>query len=98
MAGLRLRYPPGTAPGRPPGNLSIPLSAAEFYQALTLRNQGLLSSDEQQMLRRAAFLIAGCGSVGGAGVPVISGYDIAGVQLIMVHDYCRPRARVLPLG
>jgi hypothetical protein len=38
----------------------------EFYAAFTARNRGLVSDDEQQMLRRAVILVAGCGSIGGA--------------------------------
>ncbi len=38
----------------------------ELYTELTLRNRGLISMDEQQMLRRSTLLIAGCGAVGGA--------------------------------
>jgi hypothetical protein len=183
----------------PPDGTSVPLSGAEFYRAFTLRNQGLISDAEQQLLRHAGFLVAGCGTIGGAvveplvrlgaerlvlaepdeyelhnlnrqharlrdlgrnkavvlaewaaqvnpharvavdtagitpanaarhvaaaavifdavdvttapalackyllhkeaqlaGVPVVCGYDIAGVQLILVYDYRRPRARVL---
>ena len=40
----------------------------ELYAELTLRNRGLISQDEQQVLRRATILVAGCGAVGGATV------------------------------
>lgn len=38
----------------------------EFYSLLITRNQGLVSPEDQQRLRRANVLVAGCGSVGGA--------------------------------
>jgi tRNA threonylcarbamoyladenosine dehydratase len=38
----------------------------EFYASFTVRNRGLVSDGEQQMLRRAVILVAGCGSIGGA--------------------------------
>jgi tRNA A37 threonylcarbamoyladenosine dehydratase len=42
------------------------LGQQEFYASFTARNRGLVSDDEQQMLRRAVILVAGCGSIGGA--------------------------------
>lgn len=38
----------------------------DFYAQITIRNAGVISDDEQTALRQATFLIAGCGSVGGA--------------------------------
>lgn len=38
----------------------------DFYAQLTTRNEGVISDDEQTALRQATFLIAGCGSIGGA--------------------------------
>jgi hypothetical protein len=40
----------------------------ELYAELTLRNRGLISLAEQETLRRATILVAGCGAVGGATV------------------------------
>jgi len=37
-----------------------------FYAQLTMRNEGVINDDEQAALRQATFLIAGCGSIGGA--------------------------------
>ena len=37
-----------------------------FYKELTARNRGLVAPDLQSALRRARFVIAGCGSTGGA--------------------------------
>lgn len=38
----------------------------EFYRRLTERNRGLVDGAEQQRLRAARILVAGCGSIGGA--------------------------------
>jgi hypothetical protein len=38
----------------------------EFYRRLTERNRGLVDAAEQQRLRQARILVAGCGSIGGA--------------------------------
>lgn len=40
----------------------------ELYAELTMRNRGLISLAEQEVLRRATILVAGCGAVGGATV------------------------------
>lgn len=38
----------------------------QFYARFITRNRGLISDEEQEALRRANILVAGCGSVGGA--------------------------------
>src|SRR4051794_19542654 len=38
----------------------------DLYAELTLRNRGLIGQDEQQRLREATILVAGCGAIGGA--------------------------------
>ncbi len=49
------------------GDTGIPLPPAnEFYARLVTRNHGLITDAEQQRLRTASILVAGCGSVGGA--------------------------------
>ncbi|HTU18332.1 MAG TPA: ThiF family adenylyltransferase [Gemmataceae bacterium] len=40
----------------------------EFYAQLITRNEGLVSQQDQERLRKAVILIAGCGSVGGAAI------------------------------
>ncbi|MBV9547774.1 MAG: ThiF family adenylyltransferase [Chloroflexi bacterium] len=47
-------------------NTTLPADPAAFYATLVERNAGLLTSDEQTALRRRRFVIAGCGSTGGA--------------------------------
>ena len=42
--------------------------ATTFYEELTKRNAGLISPDAQELLRTLRFVIAGCGSTGGATV------------------------------
>ena len=37
-----------------------------FLSELKLRNRGLISNDDQRRLSEAVFLVAGCGSTGGA--------------------------------
>lgn len=39
---------------------------AEFYAGLTERNRGLIAAADQEALRTATVLVAGCGSTGGA--------------------------------
>lgn len=38
----------------------------DLYAELTLRNRGLIGAGEQQRLREATILVAGCGAIGGA--------------------------------
>ncbi len=40
----------------------------EFYAQLITRNEGLISREDQDRLRKSTILVAGCGSVGGAAV------------------------------
>lgn len=81
----------------------------EFYRELTTRNTPLVTADEQERLRTATILIAGCGSIGGAAVePLIrvgcenlilaepDGYDIANMnrQSCRLQDVGRNKAAV----
>lgn len=81
----------------------------EFYAELTTRNAGLITDGEQQRLRKATILIAGCGSIGGAAIePLIrigcehlvlaepDGYDIANMnrQSVRLQDVGRNKAEV----
>lgn len=45
--------------------------AKRFYHEFTLRNAGFISDEEQQALRQAHILIAGCGSTGGSVIEVL---------------------------
>ena len=45
--------------------------AQSFYHEFTLRNAGFISDKEQQRLRQAHILIAGCGSTGGSVIEVL---------------------------
>ncbi|HEX7102161.1 MAG TPA: ThiF family adenylyltransferase, partial [Nitrolancea sp.] len=82
----------------------------EFYAELITRNAGLVSDAEQQRLRDATILVAGCGSIGGAVVePLVrmgaehlilaepGDYDIHNLnrQSMTVHDIGRNKAEVL---
>jgi CRP-like cAMP-binding protein/molybdopterin/thiamine biosynthesis adenylyltransferase len=54
-----------------------------FYAVLTSRNQGLISDHEQQLIRRATILIAGCGGIGGAAIePLVR----AGAESLVLAD------------
>jgi tRNA threonylcarbamoyladenosine dehydratase len=90
----------------PPGGLP---PHDEFYAEFTKRNLGLVTPEEQERLRTAAILIAGCGSIGGAAVePLIrlgnehlilvepDGYDIANMnrQSVRLQDVGRNKAEV----
>jgi tRNA A37 threonylcarbamoyladenosine dehydratase len=59
----RLTAPPAIGPADE--LIAVP-EQEEFYASFTVRNRGLVSDGEQQMLRRAVILVAGCGSIGGA--------------------------------
>jgi hypothetical protein len=81
----------------------------DFYRELTTRNTPLITPEEQERLRKATILIAGCGSIGGAAVePLIrlgcenlilaepDGYDIANMnrQSVRLQDVGRNKAVV----
>ena len=81
----------------------------EFYRELTTRNAPLVTPDEQERLRTATILIAGCGSVGGAAIePLVrlgcenlilaepDGYDVANMnrQSARLQDVGRNKAVV----
>jgi hypothetical protein len=88
---------------RPPDNVTVPSSGNEFYAAFTARNGGLLGRRDQELLRRSAFLIAGCGSVGGAVVePLVR---LGAERLVLaepdayeLHNLNRQHARLGDLG
>jgi hypothetical protein len=82
----------------------------EFYAQLITRNAGLVSDAEQQQLREATIVVAGCGSIGGAVVePLVrmgaehlilaepGDYDIHNLnrQSMTVRDIGRNKAEVL---
>ena len=81
----------------------------EFYAELTTRNTPLITPVEQERLRTATILIAGCGSIGGAAIePLVrlgcehlilaepDGYDIANMnrQSVRLQDVGRNKAAV----
>jgi molybdopterin/thiamine biosynthesis adenylyltransferase len=81
----------------------------EFYRQITVRNRGLIGDADQQRLRMANILIAGCGSVGGAAVePLVrlgaehlvlaepDGYDLHNInrQSVRLQDVGRNKAEV----
>jgi hypothetical protein len=81
----------------------------EFYAELTTRNTPLITPEEQERIRTATILIAGCGSIGGAAIePLVrlgcehlilaepDGYDIANMnrQAVRLQDVGRNKAAV----
>ncbi|MGH2543027.1 MAG: ThiF family adenylyltransferase [Ardenticatenaceae bacterium] len=81
----------------------------DFYASFTVRNRGLIPDDEQQRLRNARVLVAGCGSVGGAVIePLVrmgaerldlaepDGYDLHNMnrQSVRLQDLDRNKAEV----
>ncbi|MCI0439799.1 MAG: ThiF family adenylyltransferase, partial [Chloroflexi bacterium] len=81
----------------------------EFYASFTVRNRGLIPDDEQQRLRNARILVAGCGSVGGAVIePLVrmgaehldlaepDGFDLHNMnrQSVRLQDIDRNKAEV----
>jgi tRNA A37 threonylcarbamoyladenosine dehydratase len=81
----------------------------EFYAQLVARNRGLISDAEQERLRRATLLVAGCGSIGGAVIePLVrmgaehlvlaepDGYDLHNMnrQSVRLQDLGRNKAEV----
>src|SRR5207237_8974520 len=81
----------------------------DFYAQITVRNRGLISESDQQRLRLATILVAGCGSVGGAAVePLVrmgaerlilaepDGYDLHNMnrQSVRLQDVGRNKAEV----
>ncbi|WP_405897205.1 ThiF family adenylyltransferase [Streptomyces sp. NBC_00727] len=54
-----------------------------FYDELVTRNDGVVAPREQQALREATVLVAGCGSIGGAAVEPLTRL---GVQRFLVAD------------
>ena len=83
--------------------MTPPLDRREFLSEFRLRNRGLIADADQTTLSQACFLIAGCGSTGGATIePLVR----AGVmRMILVepgryelHNLNRQRATVDAIG
>lgn len=59
----------------------------EFYRQFTTRNTGVISDADQQRLRTATILIAGCGSVGGAAVEPLIRFGAEHLVLVEPDEY-----------
>ena len=75
----------------------------EYYAEMTTRNQGLVPKDEQEQLRRAWILIAGCGSVGGAAIEPLVRMGAEHLMLAEpdeydVHNMNRQSVRIQDIG
>lgn len=89
---------------QPPTVPAADMSAAEpFYAAFTVRNQNLISERDQQLLRHAVILVAGCGSIGGAAVEPL--LRLGAERLVLaepdgyeLHNLNRQQATVADVG
>lgn len=52
-------------------DVHTPPGRTEYYRELTLRNAGFIEDNDQQGLRNAVILIAGCGSTGGSVIELL---------------------------
>ncbi|CAN5497969.1 hypothetical protein BH23CHL2_BH23CHL2_06550 [soil metagenome] len=59
----------------------------EFYRQFTTRNTGVISDADQQRLRTATILVAGCGSVGGAAVEPLIRFGAEHLVLVEPDEY-----------
>jgi hypothetical protein len=89
--------------GSPGAAAGTALAHDAFYAALTARNRGLLSEEEQRRLREAALLVAGCGSIGGTVVePLVRlGAErlvLAEPDVYEVHNLNRQHASLADVG
>ncbi|MFE7229181.1 HesA/MoeB/ThiF family protein [Streptomyces sp. NPDC001231] len=59
------------------------LTGAQFYDEFTIRNTGVVPAADQDVLRRATVLVAGCGSIGGSAIEPLARL---GVQRFVLAD------------
>jgi hypothetical protein len=100
LRSVRLTAPP---PIGPAGEVTAVPEQEEFYASFTVRNRGLVSADEQQMLRRAVILVAGCGSIGGAVVEPLMRLGaerlvLAEPDVYELHNLNRQHATLADIG
>jgi molybdopterin/thiamine biosynthesis adenylyltransferase len=79
------------------------MPADEFYAEFTKRNRGLITPEDQQRLRSARILVAGCGSVGGAVVEPFVRFGAEHLSLAEPDEYDlanlnRQNARLQDIG
>jgi tRNA threonylcarbamoyladenosine dehydratase len=77
----------------------VKLSEDEYYTGLVTRNRGVVSDAQQEALRTATVLVAGCGSVGGAAVQPLArlgvrGFLVADSGLYELNNLNRQHATV----
>ncbi|GAA3772784.1 HesA/MoeB/ThiF family protein [Streptomyces chiangmaiensis] len=59
------------------------MTGAQFYDEFTIRNTGVVPATDQDVLRRATVLVAGCGSIGGSAIEPLARL---GVQRFVLAD------------
>ena len=83
--------------------MTIPLDRERFLAEVRLRNRGLITEEDQRNLSNATFLVAGCGSTGGATIePLVRA---GALRFILVepgdyelHNLNRQRATLQAIG
>ncbi len=75
----------------------------DFYRQFTTRNAGVISAADQQRLRNATILVAGCGSVGGAAVEPLIRFGAERLVLVEpdaydLHNLNRQNMRIQDIG
>jgi len=83
--------------------MTVPRDRGEFLSEFRIRNRGLIADSDQSALSEARFLIAGCGSTGGAAIePLVRA---GAMRMILVepgqyelHNLNRQRATLEAIG
>jgi molybdopterin/thiamine biosynthesis adenylyltransferase len=83
--------------------VTIPIDRDQFLAELTVRNRGLIAEQDQHQLSDATFLVAGCGSTGGATIdPLVRAgamrFLLAEPGTYELHNLNRQRATVDAIG
>lgn len=83
--------------------MSLPSDRSEFLSEFRLRNRGLITAADQAALSDARFLVAGCGSTGGATVEPLVRAGAMHLKLVEpgryeLHNLNRQRATIEAIG
>jgi molybdopterin/thiamine biosynthesis adenylyltransferase len=83
--------------------VTIPLDREAFLSEVRLRNRGLIAEEDQRNLSDATFLVAGCGSTGGATIePLVRAGAMCFILVepgeYEIHNLNRQRANLQAIG
>jgi molybdopterin/thiamine biosynthesis adenylyltransferase len=83
--------------------VTIPLDRKQFLAEFRLRNRGLIGEEDQRNLSEATFLVAGCGSTGGATIePLVRAGAMSFILVepgeYEIHNLNRQRANLEAIG